>query len=54
MYVIANLLNDTVEVRTKPIKGRYSSIVILKPRQKLNLPTATGKSVIVSVQQLLP
>jgi Uma2 family endonuclease len=54
MYVILNLVNDTVEVRTEPSRDRYSRTTILKARQKLSLPTVKGKSVIVSVRQLLP
>jgi Uma2 family endonuclease len=54
MYVIVNLLTDTVEVRRNPLKGRYSPPEILSPRQKLILPTARGKGIAVPVKQLLP
>src|SRR5438552_4963614 len=54
MYIIVNLLNDTIEVRIRPRKGRYAPAVILKLRQKLNVPTASGKSLLVPVRQLLP
>ena len=54
MYVIVNLLNDTVEVRTEPSKGRYARTVILKIGQKLKLPTTAGKTLSVPIRQLLP
>lgn len=54
MYVIANLLSNTVEVRTKPVKDRYSDTIVLKRNQKLSLPTAAGRKIIAPVRHLLP
>jgi Uma2 family endonuclease len=54
MYVIANLLNNTIELRTNPVKDRYSDTVVLKRIQKLSLPTASGKKLIVPAKLVLP
>ena len=54
MYVIVNLVDDTLEVRTKPIKDRYSDTIILERNQRLRVPTARTTMIMVPVLQLLP
>jgi len=54
MYIIVNLLNNSIEVRTKPVGDKYTDTVILKSRQKLTLPVEKGKPIKVAVKDLLP
>ena len=59
VYVIINLLDRVVEVRTQPVtsKGgvaRYKRVETLRSGQRLMLPAANGKSLAVAVRRLLP
>lgn len=55
-YIIINLPDRVIEVYTDPDtgKGTYRSLVTLTPRDRLELPAARGKRLMVPVKQLLP
>jgi Uma2 family endonuclease len=55
-YIIINLPDRMIEVYTGPLvgKGRYAQSTTLKARQRLELPTGSGKVLGVSTGQLLP
>ena len=55
-YVIINLPDRVVEVYTVPAggKGTYGSKATLALRDRLELPAARGKRLLVPVKQLLP
>lgn len=54
IYVIVNLSNRTIEVRTKPSGKRYESLSVLKGRQQIKLITPRGKDLAISMSELLP
>jgi Uma2 family endonuclease len=54
LYVIANLVDDQVEVYSLDASGGYGPPSILRAGEALHLPTANGAVVTIPVQQLLP
>lgn len=58
-YLLINLIDHVIEDYTLPLVGkggvpRYRRTVILSGRDKVELPVATGKSLIVTARSLLP
>lgn len=56
LYLIVNLVDHVVEAYSQPSEGsgRYSKLMTLQLKDKLTLPTAKGKGVVVSVRKLFP
>ena len=56
LYVLINLPDRVIEVYRDPVKAgeRYATVVTLHLGDKLELPTASGKPLVVSVRSLLP
>jgi Uma2 family endonuclease len=54
VYLIVNLANRMVEVRTGPLEGRYQDTEILGSRKRVKLTTPKGKLVTFSAGELLP
>jgi len=56
MYIIINLVDRTIEVFTRPVRGkrRYGHQATLASGQVLSLPTAAGRQLKLAVDELLP
>jgi Uma2 family endonuclease len=54
LYLIVNLANRTVEVRTNPVETRYQDTQILTSRKRIKLVTPKGKPVLFAASELLP
>lgn len=55
-YVLVNLVNHTIEVRTDPLvgEGRYANTAILRSGEILKLAMPDGTTLDVAVERLLP
>ncbi|HTL29129.1 MAG TPA: Uma2 family endonuclease [Tepidisphaeraceae bacterium] len=54
LYLIVNLANRTVEVRTTPLEARYQGTEILTSRKRIKVAMPKGKPVVFAASELLP
>jgi Uma2 family endonuclease len=56
LYVLINLVDHAIEVRTQPVsgEGRYAAVATLPVGQTLSLPLADGTKLEIPTERLLP
>jgi len=54
LYLIINLANRTIEVRSNPLEARYQDTEILTSRKRVTIVTPKGKAVIFAAREMLP